>query len=120
MKIAPLVLLALALAGCGSSSSTAGKGVVGGIQDARELDLLYSELETEEAALAKLLPEFSRGPVDCTRACDLRASIANLARRICAVTAGLPDRERQIQCVDARRRSEIAKENVKQVCECSK
>jgi hypothetical protein len=57
--------------------------------------------------------------VDCTRACDLRASIANLARRICAVTEGLADRERQVQCVDARRRSEIAKANVKQVCECT-
>ena len=103
MKIVALVLLVVALAGCGTASSSSSKGVVGGLQDARELDLLYTELETEEAALAKLLPEFSRGPVDCTRACDLRASIANLARRICDVTNGLADRERQ---VGAARRSD--------------
>ena len=125
MKIVALVVLAVTLTGCAAAiRSSGGKGgVVGDLQDARQLDLLFSELETEEAALTEQLASFQRRgnePVDCPRACDLRASIANLARRICAVTKGLADQERQIQCVDARRRSEIAKASVKEVCECTK
>jgi hypothetical protein len=122
MKLVALTLLLAALAGCASSSSSsAGRGVVGDLQDSREVDLLFRELETEEGNLKTLMASFSGDTqaVDCPRACDLRASIANLARRICAVTARL-DRERQIQCVDARRRSEIASTDVKKVCECGK
>ena len=119
MKLVALTLLLAALAGCASSSGTRSTSV-DKLQDARQIDLLFAELETEETSLAALIASFSSETVDCARACELRASIANLARRICAVTEGLADRDRQIQCVDARRRSEIAKENVKRVCECAK
>lgn len=119
MKLVALTLLLAALAGC--SSSTGGKSVVGDLQDSREVDLLFRELETEEGNLKTLMASFSGDTqaVDCPRACDLRASIANLARRICAVTLRL-DRDRQVQCVDARRRSEIASTDVRKVCECGK
>lgn len=121
MKLVALTLLLAALAGCATSSSTSSRGVVGEAQDARQIDLLFQELETEEDNLKTLLASFSsESAVDCPRACDLRASIANLARRICAVTARSADRERQVQCVDARRRSEIANTDVKSVCECKK
>ena len=122
MKLVALTLLLAALAGCGSASSGASKGVIGDLQDSREVDLLFQELEAEEGKLKTLLASFSSETqaVDCPRACELRASIANLARRICAVTARSDDRDRQIQCVDARRRSEIASTDVKKVCECGK
>lgn len=122
MKLVALTLLLAALAGCASSGAYSGRGVVGSTQDAREVDLLFQELDAEEGNLKTLLASFSSESqaVDCPRACDLRSSIANLARRICAVTARLPDRERQVQCVDARRRSAVAAEDVKKICECSK
>jgi predicted small lipoprotein YifL len=118
MKRIALALLVAALAGCGSSGairSAPDRGVVDDMQDARELDVLFLELETEQGRLVTLL---SQQPVDCARACDLRASIQNIARKICSVTSRMKDRERDVQCVDARRRAEIAKTDVKEVCDC--
>ena len=124
MKLVALSLLLATLAGCGSFAGGAlqGRDVGGDMQDSRELDLLFQELETEETKLKTLLAAFSseNRAVDCPRACDLRASITNLARRICSVTERMANRDRQVQCVDARRRSEIAKADVKNVCECGK
>ena len=119
MRSFALVLVLAALTGCGTSgSSSQTRGEIGELQDTRQLDLWFAEIQAEEEKLDSLL---AQPPVDCPRACDLRASIANLARRICSLTERLePDRERQIQCVDARRRAEIARGSVMEVCECSK
>ena len=120
MRSFALALVLAALTGCGTSGPGGSKspGEIGELQDARQLDLWFAEIEAEEAKLGSLL---AQPPVDCPRACDLRASIANLARQICSLTARLePDRERQIQCVDARRRAEQAKASVMKVCECVK
>jgi hypothetical protein len=114
MKRIALALLFVTLAGCGTAQPQ-NRGVVDDAQDTRELDVLFLELETEQGSLASLL---SQQPVDCARACDLRASIENLARKICTVTKRMKDRERDVQCVDARRRAEIAKTDVKEVCDC--
>jgi hypothetical protein len=117
MKRIALALLLVALAGCASAASTQNRGAVDDQQDARQLDVYFLELETEQGSLATL---FSQQPVDCARACDLRASIANLAGKICSVTKRMKDPAQDLQCVDARRRAEIAKTDVKEVCDCRK